>query len=225
MEALAIRTHRPLRAPWLGRVAYDRGLVERGSPAEQALHRRHAAVRNAAGNDAGKEGERLVGHVEREPVGRHPAGDVDADRGDLVVADPDRRHPLAHGRPTGPDPEIRERADQDLLEVRDVALDVLAVRGEVEDGVPDELSRAVVGDLAAAVALADLDPELPAALGREKHVRAGGVAPEREDGLVLQQEQRFVVLTGPRGRLGLERESAVVGHAPEPGGPEGTVRP
>ena len=27
MEALALRTHRPLRAPWLGRVAYDGGLA------------------------------------------------------------------------------------------------------------------------------------------------------------------------------------------------------
>jgi len=36
MEALAIRTHRPLRAPWLGRVAYDRGLALQAEAAARA---------------------------------------------------------------------------------------------------------------------------------------------------------------------------------------------
>ena len=54
-------------------------------------------------------------------------------------------------------PNGAERADQRLLEVAAVALHVLAVAPEVEDRVADELAGPVVGGLAAAVGLDDLD--------------------------------------------------------------------
>ncbi len=36
MEALAVRTHRPVRAPWLGRMPYDRGLALQAEAAARA---------------------------------------------------------------------------------------------------------------------------------------------------------------------------------------------
>ena len=54
-------------------------------------------------------------------------------------------------------PNAASGADQRLLEVAAVPLHVLAVALQVEDRVADELPRAVVGRLAAAVGLDDLD--------------------------------------------------------------------
>ena len=57
-------------------------------------------------------------------------------------------------------PKSAEGADQDLLEIGHVALDVAPVGREVQDRVAHELSGAVVGDLAAAVGLAHGDAEV-----------------------------------------------------------------
>ncbi len=97
--------------------------------------------------------------IEGVAVRGHPAADVHADRGDLAPARrtrsrPDAGEPLDAGRL---DPEGCERLDDRLLEVAAVAAHVLAVPFQVEDRVADELPRRVVGGLAAAVGLDDLD--------------------------------------------------------------------
>ena len=63
------------------------------------------------------------------------------------------------------DVERADRADQRLLEVAAVLLHVLAVPRQVEDRVADELPGCVVGRLAAAVDLDDLD------VGALRHVQ------------------------------------------------------
>ena len=104
---------------------------------------------------------------------------------------------IFRGRALDPDPgqavdarrldaDGAECADQRLLEVAAVALHVLAVAGEVEDRVADELARPVVGRLAAAVGLDDLD------LGAVGHVQLAlvGAPAERDHRRVLEQENR-----------------------------------
>ena len=109
----------------------------------------------AAGDDPREVGE--VGrHVEGEAVGGDPAREMDADRGDLLLPRPDADELLALPR-LGGDAVVGQGADQHLLEVADVAPDVPPVGAEVDDRIADELPRAVVGDLAAAIALGDLD--------------------------------------------------------------------
>ena len=59
-----------------------------------------ARVDDATGHDRGKM-RQLRLDVDRDAVERHPAPQPHADRGDLVVADPDRRDALREGGPAG----------------------------------------------------------------------------------------------------------------------------
>ena len=95
------------------------------------------------------------------------------------------------------DAERRERADQRLLEVAAVALHVLAVPRQVEDRVADELAGPVVGGLAAAVGLDDLDL---GALG-DVQLAGLGAAAERDHRRVLEQ-QHGVGQPSARDRVG-----------------------
>src|SRR5258707_1636313 len=109
----------------------------------------------AAGNDAREQGE--VGRdVQGEAVRRDPPRQMDADRSDLLLPHPDADVLLAFPRPSG-EPVAGERANENLLKIADIAADVPTVRAEGDDRIPHELPRTVIGDLAAAIALHDLD--------------------------------------------------------------------
>src|SRR5581483_6958089 len=85
------------------------------------------------------------------------------------------------------DAEGHERADQRLLEVAHVLLDVAAVALQVEDRVADELAGAVERRLAAAVGLDDLDRGVRGDVEFRALVRPPA---ERHDGRVLEEEDR-----------------------------------
>jgi hypothetical protein len=109
---------------------------------------------------------------------------VDADRRDLPrrPLEPDAGQPLD---PLPVDLEGGERADQRLLEVATVLLDVAPVLVEIEDRVAHELAGAVERGLAAAVGLDELD------LGVRRHVQLAGLlgaAAHRDHGRVLEQD-------------------------------------
>src|SRR5258706_14067147 len=105
----------------------------------------------AAGNDAREQGE--VGRdVQGEAVRRDPPRQMHADRGDLLLSHPDADVLLAFPR-LGGEPVTGEGANENLLEIADISADVPPVRAEVDDRIPHELARAVIGDLAAAIAL------------------------------------------------------------------------
>src|SRR5690606_40577360 len=94
----------------------------------------------------------IVVDAQGEAVGRDPAaGHADADGGDLDVPDP---YAGEARLPAGQDVEVREGADEHLFEIADVAVQILAVRLQVEDRIADELARAAVGDGAAPAGLA-----------------------------------------------------------------------
>src|SRR6185312_12060031 len=113
----------------------------------------------------------------------HPARDVDADGAELARGplEPDARQPLD---PRRLDAEDRGGADDGLLEIAAIALDVPPVPVEVEDRVADELARPVKRGLAATVGLYHLD------LGAVGHVQLLLVRPpaERDDGRVLDHD-------------------------------------
>ena len=69
------------------------------------------------------------------------------------------------------------------LEVAAVLLHVLPVAGQVEDRVADELAGRVVGRLAAAVGLDELDLSVVG----QVELALLGAAPERDDGRMLEQ--------------------------------------
>ena len=91
---------------------------------------------------------------------------------------------------------------------------VTAIRFEIEDGVPDELAGAVVGDVAAAARLVHGDAGV--------HERAGGrydigllaacLHAQRDDGRMLEQKERVADATGAAvfDELLLQMEAGVV---------------
>ena len=104
----------------------------------------NVAVEAARGDPLGERG-RIEVDVEGEAVRGHPARHVDADGGDLARAL--ARYPDA-GQAVDTlrvELEACEGLNRRLLEVAAVALDVLAVKPQVEDRIADELSRPMVG--------------------------------------------------------------------------------
>src|SRR5688572_21142534 len=121
--------------------------------AEQRRQRGHAAIGDPARHDQVETGE-VGGDVEGEAVARHPARDADADGGELHVAYPGAAEAF---HASGCDPEVRGGANQHFLEIADVAVDVLAIRLEVDDRIADQLPGTVEGDVAATPGLVDRD--------------------------------------------------------------------
>jgi hypothetical protein len=124
-------------------------------------------------------------------MGRHAARDVQADRGDLALADPDagERAPLARVRL---DPLGRQRGDDRLLDRADEGGDV----ADPHDRVADELPGAVVGEAAAAVALDDVDALRAIPVLAHRQVAGAGAPAERVDGRVVEQQQHVGLLAG-----------------------------
>src|SRR3982751_1447311 len=116
----------------------------------------HSTVGDAAGDDQVETGE-IGRDVEGEAVAGHPAGDADANRGQLVVSTGAGPHAGQSFDAAGVDAVARGGPNQHFLEVAYVAMHVAAVRLEVEDGIPDDLAGPMVGDVAAAAGLVDFD--------------------------------------------------------------------
>src|SRR5690349_20298991 len=129
------------------------GLTHAGVPAQLRGKRRDALVRDAAGHDQVEEID--VGRdIERESVTRNPAGNADADRADLFITNPGAAESLH-----APGLESVARADTDhhFLEVANVAMHVAPIGIEVDDRITHQLAGAVVGHVAAAARLEDVD--------------------------------------------------------------------
>jgi hypothetical protein len=156
----------------------------------------------------------VVVDVDREAMRRDPALDVHADRGDLALLHPHAGvlDPVLWAV-AGGDPLVGERRDErrlDPAQVRDHVVDA-------DDRVADELARAVIGELAAAVDRDDVDPLLGVPRGRERQVAVLRAPPARVHGRVLKQQQhvgQLVGLAAGAHRL-LQRERRAVLDEPE----------
>src|SRR5262249_60411205 len=132
----------------------------------------------------------------------------------LAVPAPPRWHAPPNRRPRGGDPELPQRPDQDFLQARDVPLDVSAVRRKAQDRVADELPGTVIRHLPASVRLPHLDPQLPAPLRREQDVPASRVSSQREDRLVLGEEESLRSTGGDLPGGGALGRASAVGPGP-----------
>ncbi len=65
-----------------------------------------------------------------------------------------------------------------------------AQAAQIEDGVADELAGTVIGDIAAAVDFVEGDAARSEHLVGGENIGAVGVAPQREHGRMLEQQQR-----------------------------------
>lgn len=157
-------------------------------------------VSDAAGIDE-LEVTQVGGDVEGEAVRGDSAGDVDADRADfsfasragllVVKAAPDAGE---SGDATGADAVDSAEADEgffhhsDEVDWTEAAAAGVLKAPEIEDRVADQLSGAVVGDVAPAIDFVQGDPAAGQQFIRGKDVGSAGVAAEGEDRGMLEQE-------------------------------------
>ena len=92
--------------------------------------------------------------IEREAVPRHPLLHVNPDAGDLPAACP---HARESRTPLRRDIQDRERVDQRLLERAQIPVQILPVGAQVEDGIADQLARAMERHVAAALDFEHVD--------------------------------------------------------------------
>lgn len=153
--------------------------------------------------------------VQRKTVAGDPTRDSHADGTDLLIADP---NPSQAGYSRSSDAELREGSNQHLFDVAHVAVNIAAVRLEVDDGIADKLSGPVIGHVAATACFVNFN-----CFGLElllicEDVGAVGPAPEREYVWVLEEQQLFRALTGakPLNCAFLKLEAVVVWNKAQP---------
>ena len=217
-----------------------------GDELDDLLHRRVDAFLDQAGDrlvgdatrhDVLAQVAQIGGHVEGEPVHRAAAREAYTDGADLarVLARRVDPHARVAVEPAGVrQAEIGEHVDHELLDRAHVGLRVgqprrrrtpvlagAVLRRQGDDRVADELTGAVVGDVAAAVHRNQFgtdDGRVDEHVGGE--VGRGAV---REHVRVLEQQQVVVVATREQRRLHGERFA--VRHAAEPADAQGTRPP
>ena len=109
---------------------------------------------------------------------------------------------------------MRERGDRHLLQPPHVLMHVVAVGPQRDDRVGDQLARPVVGDAAAPVGVADLDPLHLVPLDSHRQLGRRRAAAAGIDRLVLEQQQDVRELFALPGGLEatLYRSSLLVGN-------------
>src|ERR1051325_533001 len=164
---------------------------------QQFLHRSDGLA--LASDDEIEEAEVCV-DVESEAVCRHPACDVDADGGDLARSGMHAGQSLdAKALNT----EIRDGAHQDFFQITYVAVNVLALRAQVDDRIADELAQAVIGDFTSAIGLEDGDAALFNHILRHEYASGLCAAPEGQRVRVLDEKQRVGLVPAENAPLGL----------------------
>ncbi len=129
-------------------------------------------------------------HVEREAVRADAAGDTDADRGDLCVADPDAR---SAGDAVADDAERGQCLDQRGLQPAYVGDGAEAHRPQIDDRVSDDLAGAVERDVAAAIALDNVGAERAKPCAGTQQVVGIASRAERVGRRMLEQDEHRVI--------------------------------
>ena len=166
-----------------------------------------------AARDNGGKGRKIGVAVDGDAVHRDPAFDLDSDGADLFFVDPDSAVDVES---FAVQVEFLESLDDGLFEVAHPAVEVLAMFGDVEDGVGDELSGAVIGYVTAAVGGEDLDSFGLVPIGWVQQVFGLEAGAEGEDGVVFKQEEGVLGSGLDLGEdIELAREGVLEGYSAE----------
>src|SRR5215471_165245 len=112
-------------------------------------HRRDSLVRYPTGHDHLEILEVGV-YVERKSVAGNPAGNPDSNCGDLLVSNP---HSRQAWDPCAGDIKISKRTDQDIFKVAHITVHITPVRFQIDYRIADQLTRSMIGNIAAAPGL------------------------------------------------------------------------
>jgi hypothetical protein len=90
------------------------------------------------------------------------------------------------------DAETGRRANHDFFKVANVSMNVAAIRIEIDDWIADNLTGAVIRDVASTSGLDDVDPSCSEHVGRRQDVRSTELAldAERNDRRMLEQQEQ-----------------------------------
>src|SRR5580658_4093091 len=161
--------------------------------AEKLLNTGCGAAGQAAGDDQ-VEIAQVGGDVQGEAMQGGAAADADADGADFSEVGPDSD---GAGFAAGGDCETLQRGDHRVFEGADVSADGQGVIVEADDGVDHDLAGAVKGDVAAAVAMDEIDAETLEVFGLgQKVLEALLAAADGDDGRVLEEEELFGIAGG-----------------------------
>ncbi len=127
--------------------------------------------------------------VEGKAVYGDPFADTHAEGGNLLSFDPDTGQPLL---PVRLNIELCKSEDDDLFEATEIAVNIGKVPVQIDDRIPDDLSRTMVGDIPSTVDAEDLHPANRQLLLRcEKMILVPPFA-DRIDMVVLSKEEQVV---------------------------------
>ena len=149
------------------------------------------------------------GDIEGEAVHGHPAFHVDSYRSYLILGYPNAGFSVSSD--TG-NAEAFEGDNQDFFQLPEVFAQVRAVSSEVHDGVADDLARAMVGDVSAAVGVEELDAMVGEFRFRDQDVIEIPGAAEGDDGWVFEEQKGIGDLAGDAAvpEVGLEVEGVLI---------------
>src|SRR5262245_47831106 len=187
--------------------------------AQQASQRSDSPVVDAAGDDQVEIAE--VGRgVEGEAVAGNPARDADANRRELVAfigPDPDASEPFHAPRVHA---VTRRGPNQHFFQVAHVAVDVAAIRLQVDDWIADDLARSVVRDVTAAPGFVHLDTATRERLAGGEDVGPPAVSThaKRQDVRMFKDQQRVADAsrTSILDERALQGERLGIWHAAQP---------
>src|SRR5262245_17063876 len=119
----------------------------------------------------------VSGVVQREAVAGDPPRNPDANRGELFLTHP---HACQTVNAFGLDAVIGGDANEDFLQIANVAMNVAPIRLQVDDRIADDLPWSVVSDVAAAARFEHSDSLRRERLGCRQDVRATTVTAHAE---------------------------------------------
>ena len=158
----------------------------RAGGAEELFKRDDGLARQAAGHNGGEPGEVGI-HVETHAVERHPAFEPDADGRQFAGPGPGARE---FGSAIGRDAKIPGGADGDFFQVVQVAVRIGLLLAQPDNWVHHELAGSVPGDVPAARRTVKIDPPLFQIGARQQDMTIPGAHAERNDGGMLEEQNR-----------------------------------
>jgi hypothetical protein len=120
-------------------------------------------------------------------VHRDPSFDFDTYRAHLFLVDPDS---TVDWQSLAIEIEFFQGYDDGLFKIAHPTVEVFAVFGNIKNRVGNQLTRAVVRDIAAAVGFEDLNSLVSVPLGGVEEIFGVEARPERENRVVFEKEQR-----------------------------------
>ena len=159
-------------------------------------------------------------------MARDPPRDAYTDGRQLLPSDPHAGEPLD---PSRGDAVVGGRANQDLFQISNVAVNVAPIGCEIDDRIADDLTGPVICNVAAAAGFVHLDTARSQRLGRRENMRsaAAGARTERQHVRMLEEQQQVVDAARPPvvGERTLQRQRVAIRDEPEPAHIERSHRP